>query len=504
MSHPEITLTEELARIVTYLFPTTWGCGIGHGTREGTPMWQNAADWAESEFRGMTQLGERFEQRLVAVAGTLAARPDGTLPQRFDWAELKAAYRLIHAAAPRPDDLQAVHRTRTRERAVACPGPVLFVHDTTQLDFSSHRAVADQLGPIGDGAESARGFLQHNSLAVDPTGSALLGLIHQQTFVRTAVPAGETRAARYRRPDRESAVWERGIEAVGRPPKGACWVHVGDRGADCYAAMATAVDTGAHFLIRLCQDRRATTADDSLTHLMVAARAVTPIASGTVAVASRGGRPGRTAAVVLGSVRVSIRPPHAEVRWRGRPPLGVTVVRIWEPNPPPDVEPLEWVLGTDRAGQTAADLQKYQEWYEWRWATAEEYHKVQKTGCRIEAVRFETRGRLQAAIALLSVVAVRVLALRWQRDATPDAAVEEVASAAEIAAVSGVSRRRPRTVREFVDAVAQLGGYLGRRCDGPPGWQSLWRGYQRLADIVLGLELAHARDPAQPQVVGNR
>ena len=46
------------------------------------------------------------------------------------------------------------------------------------------------------------------------------------------------------------------------------------------------------------------------------------------------------------------------------------------------------------------------------------------------------------------------------------------------------------TVKQFVDRVAGLGGFLGRKCDGAPGWQSLWRGYQRLADILLGYSCA--------------
>jgi hypothetical protein len=50
-------------------------------------------------------------------------------------------------------------------------------------------------------------------------------------------------------------------------------------------------------------------------------------------------------------------------------------------------------------------------------------------------------------------------------------------------------------VRAFVDGVAKLGGYLGRRSDGRPGWQTLWRGYQRLADMLLGIELLTAFDP---------
>ena len=127
----------------------------------------------------------------------------------------------------------------------------------------------------------------------------------------------------------------------------------------------------------------------------------------------------------------------------------------------------------------------------------EEYHKVQKTGCGIEDVRFETADRLRAAIALLSVVAVRVLALRWARDARPDDPATAVASPEELAVLAALAPDRPpvQTIRMFVDRVAGLGGYLGRKSDGPPGWRTLWRGYQRLADLVLGTTLVTARRP---------
>ncbi len=104
---------------------------------------------------------------------------------------------------------------------------------------------------------------------------------------------------------------------------------------------------------------------------------------------------------------------------------------------------------------------------------------------------------------MVQVGAVRVLQLRWVRDATPEEGAG--ASEAELQAVTRLDRRgrRTRTVREFVDAVAKLGGYQGRRSDG----QSLWWGYQRLADIVLGLELGQrpaSHNHTPPHDVGNR
>lgn len=465
-------------------------------------MRQDATEWAEAEFGGAPGLEKRLRDRLVATAAALADRPSGSLPERFDWAGLKAAYRLIDRAAADPDAIQAVHRARTVDRLRAVRGPALVIHDGTVQDYSGHPAVRDQLGPITD-APSA-GFIQHNSLAVDPGRGELLGLVCQQTFCREPKPAGERRSARYYRPDRESRVWVEGVKAAGRAPAGARWIHVGDRAADFFALFAAAGEMGSHFLVRLVQDRSATDPDGEAVRLMAAARAVAAAATGTVVVAGRGGRPGRTAAVCLGSVRLAVRPPAKEPLWRGARPIAVTVVRIWEPDPPAGVEPLEWVLGTDLADRSPEALARYQGWYEWRWPTMEEYHKVQKTGCGIERLRFETKDRLRAAIALLSVVAVRVLALRWARDGRPDEPAAAVASPEELAVLTALAPDKPpvRTVRMFVDRVAGLGGYLGRKCDGPPGWRTLWRGYQRLADLVLGASLPVARRTLGPTRCG--
>ena len=43
-------------------------------------------------------------------------------------------------------------------------------------------------------------------------------------------------------------------------------------------------------------------------------------------------------------------------------------------------------------------------------------------------------------------------------------------------------------------AIAQLGGYLNRHCDGPPGFESLWRGYARFHDMVAILRLRKAAE----------
>ena len=122
------------------------------------------------------------------------------------------------------DNLQATHRQLTHAAMAEHP-VVLILHDTCEIDFTSHTAVAD-VGPIGDGR--GRGFLQHNSLAIVPNTRHVLGLAHQQLRIRKPAPANETSGQRKRR-ERESVLWTNGITAIGRPPEGVRWVDVGDR-----------------------------------------------------------------------------------------------------------------------------------------------------------------------------------------------------------------------------------------------------------------------------------
>lgn len=54
------------------------------------------------------------------------------------------------------------------------------------------------------------------------------------------------------------------------------------------------------------------------------------------------------------------------------------------------------------------------------------------------------------------------------------------------------SREQPPLSR-YLEKIAQLGGYLARSNDSPPGNTVMWRGMRRLADMQLGFNLASER-----------
>ena len=53
----------------------------------------------------------------------------------------------------------------------------------------------------------------------------------------------------------------------------------------------------------------------------------------------------------------------------------------------------------------------------------------------------------------------------------------------------------PPTLGEFLHQVAQLGGYLGRKHDGTPGAEVMWRGLRRVFDFSLAWATYNALVP---------
>ena len=100
-----------------------------------------------------------------------------------------------------------------------------------------------------------------------------------------------------------------------------------------------------------------------------------------------------------------------------------------------------------------------------------------------------TRSRCRPILAVLSVVAVRVVQLRQVARACPLEPAATVADPLEIAVLETALGVPVPTVEAFVRGVAQLGGFLGRECDGQPGWKTIWRGYQKLLLLVEGARL---------------
>jgi hypothetical protein len=430
------------------------------------------------------QLGHRRRtRRLVQLADALLDHPEGPLTHKL---QQPPAYRALCRLANQPavthqavlhGPIQATLDTLRRRQGVS-----LLLHDTTELDFSGRTTLA-ALGQIGNGR--GQGYECHNTLAADPDTGRLLGLAHQILHTRRAVPAGEGVAAKRADPQRESRLWVRAVAALGPAPEGALWVDICDRGADTFEFLEYEVRHGRAFVVRSTHSRALELDEgDGGPHLLHdRLRTLAAAVGWEVPLSGQAGQPARTAAVQAAWTPVRLRPPHVRRGDHGRAPLALWAVRVWEPCPPAGVEPLEWVLLTAVPVRTAADLRERVAWYECR-PLIEEYHKAQKTGVGIEELRFQSQAGLEPVIALLSVVAVELVNLRvaarvpGQAERPAVAVVDPVC--VEVLSVWRYGEARPLSVREFTRALGRLGGHQGRKCDGLPGWQTLWRGWNQL------------------------
>ena len=127
--------------------------------------------------------------------------------------------------------------------------------------------------------------------------------------------------------------------------------------------------------------------------------------------------------------------------------------------------------------------------YAKRWGI-EIYHRVLKSGCRIEDRQLGTARRLENCLAIDMVVAWRIHHLTWLGRETPDMPCTVYFDDAEWKALVGFITKTPTvpadppTLRQAMIMVASLGGFLNRSSDGEPGTETIWRGLQRLDDIT--------------------
>jgi hypothetical protein len=170
----------------------------------------------------------------------------------------------------------------------------------------------------------------------------------------------------------------------------------------------------------------------------------------------------------------------------------LSVVEVREVHPPAGVkEPLHWLLLTSLPCATWAQVQRVVGCYTARW-WIEEYHKALKSGTGVEASQLERPERLEPLIAVLAVVAVRLLSAKLLARSRPQSGEAAVSFGPDLLALLEKKLEAPKdgwTNRNVIRAMARVGGFIGRKSDGEPGWQTIWRGWQRLIWMAQGANL---------------
>ena len=448
--------------------------------------------WIDAQFSQVDLGDQRRTRRLVTVANHMLAGPEQSLPkQNACWSDLKAAYRLFDNEQTTFNAVANPHWCQTRTTK---PGRYLLISDTTEVDHFSHKATTG-LGQLGRG--DGRGMLLHSCLVYNCDKELLEGSAGSLLHYRVRVPKNETRTQRLNR-IRESNVWGDLVDEVGAAPQGSQWIHVFDRGGDNFEAMCHIQLTGCDWVIRASKLNRTVVDRQGVKRsLKKTLEAAELLGSYELSLRSRPGVKARTAKIEVSVTTVKFPRPLHRSKWVkqcGIDQLTMNVVLVQEVDHPKGVTPVRWVLLTILPVQTFNDAWQVIEDYEHRWIV-EEYHKVIKSGCSMERHALRTAERLEPLIALIGVIGTRLLQLKFVGRSQKEARAATHVPASWLKCMK-LARPKVRmtglTVYDFFRELAKMGGFLGRKGDGEPGWETVWHGYRKLLSLLDGLRLANA------------
>jgi Transposase DNA-binding len=445
------------------------------------------------------RLGKRFRILLERLWGSMGQ----SIPFACqDWANTKAAYRFLANDRVGEQDILSGHFQATRERFANSDGPVLVLQDTTTFSYQRDRpeliGFTGKSGSVRDKegrrqALTVCGMLMHSSLAVTTDGVPL-GLAAVKFWTRskfkgcnalkksinpTRVPIEEKESYRWLENLRQSTT-------LFRDPN-RC-VHIGDRESDIYELFCAAHDMRTHFLVRTCVDRLAGDGEHTIADEMEEVRV-----KGLHRVQTTDQRGNVTEAVLeIKYHHLTVLPPIG--KQKRYPALNLTVIHAQEKTEPIGRKRIEWKLVTDLPVASRRDAIEKLDWYAMRWKI-ETFHKILKSGCKVEESRLRTADRLANLVSIFCILSWRVFWITMINRSMPEALPEMALTQAEIELLNHFVKDNKRSshappLSRYLFKIAQLGGYLARANDPPPGITVMWRGLRRLTDIQLGFSLA--------------
>ena len=457
--------------------------------------------WVHREFGGAKLGDHRLLQRLFDLATAFFARPTADIPQACaSLARTKAAYRFFDHERTTMKTLLEPHRNATIDRMRREP-IVLAVQDSSSLNYTTHRDMQG-IGPIGSTVDGPQGLILHSTLAFRPDGLPL-GILDVECWERDPATFGK-KHQRHNTPfeDKESYKWPRALtatrEAADRCPNTRI-VTLADREADIFEFFQEAQQQHLDLLVRAKENRAL---DEDAGKLWPYMQSLAQAGEFKLEVPRQGRRRARTARMSLRFAEMTFKPPAAK---KHLSPIRMWTVWTKEIDAPADVEPLEWMLMTTVAVTDLEGALERVQWYARSWGI-EVFHRILKSGCRIEDRQLGTADRLQACLAIDMVVAWRIHHLTCLGRTTPDVPCTVVFDQDQWKALVVFKTRKPPpdkppTLAEMNRIVAQLGGFLGRKADGKPGTETLWRGLQRMDDIAATFSSTLAAYRAKAAVI---
>jgi len=480
----------------------------------------STSDWVQREFASLELHDTRRNLRFLKCFELALNNPGQSIPQMCNsWAETKAFYRLLDQEVLTADAILNAHCESSLGRALASQEPYLLaIQDTTTLNFT-HRTALKEKGPICN--DRGLGINLHNTLLVGAESNQVHGLLGSKIFIRENDKPKQPAKVQNRIPleAKESVRWREGYQLAhschrrlcNQGPKDLIMVSVGDREADIYEVMVEAqlhCHEGMHLLVRATKDRRlhktkneaenetgGETPSQSERRLWKHISALPAAGTLRVQVPKGSGLKLREIELEVRYAKEPISVPRDRVKYdkATQTLTELTAIELREVNEPSGIH---WKLLTTLPVESLADARRAARWYSKRWKI-EVLHRVLKSGCKVEERQLQCADRQHPMIAMDLISACYLMGLCQAARTDPTQPALNWVGSEEIQTLQTYFKL-PATpveqmdVGQLVKLLARLGGHLGRKGDGPPGAEVLWRGVTKLRAITEMWEVMKA------------
>jgi Transposase Tn5 dimerisation domain/Transposase DNA-binding len=458
-------------------------------------------DFIQSEYGSVNFGDKRLNERGKLLLKRLSNKPMDSIPGSCNgWAETKAAYRFLRNDSVTAKKIIKPHRMATFQR-ISQHQLVLLVQDTTVLNYSGQKKRPD-IGPIQQ--NNVRGIFLHPMLAVSPKRECL-GIVDYEQWARKRLKnqtPKERKRINLRTPlkEKESYRWLRGYKKAARLSRAipmTKFIYIADREGDLFEVFQEAQkefkNGKADFIIRAHYDRSLLTDDTAKSSgkLKSSVKSSAPVGQIKFVASSKATKKTREVTQTIYTKKVTLKPPAGKGK-NGQNPVQTTIIIATEENPPEGEKPMEWVLLTSVPVPDLETAMKVMEWYLCRWQI-EIFFKILKSGCRVERIQLHDKQTFDPCLAMYLTIAWRILFLTTMGRAAPNMNSECLFDPIEWQTAYVIIKKKPPpktapSLQKMLAMIAELGGFLGRKCDGDPGPIVMWKGLQSLYEYIRARE----------------
>jgi Transposase DNA-binding len=463
---------------------------------------QTIRDWALEEFKSL-QLGDaRRRARLLNIASAAVDAPSGKISEMFSCPRRReGAYDFFQNPHVKASALIDASGMACVERCVGAPYVFVAV-DGSSITLTDTRLAKD-FGALGSRAKG-RGVKSMIALVIDSDGVPV-GVCDQQYWARPA-RTKRTRSKPRNRPvaEKETQRWLDAITATSeRFSKASAstrlWFVI-DREGSSWPILEASQASGHLFTIRASRDRLLRHDGNRKHRLRAELKKQAPVGSYRVHVTAAENRTQRSANVEIRvrHVTLDIRDAYTHAR---RAPLTLTAVWIREKGSVPRGEaPLDWMLLTNADAETPENVERIVFSYAQRWRI-EDFHRTWKSGrCGIEQTQLRRKDHVIKLAGILAAVAARTERLKHLARNEPKTPASVELNIYELNALIMLKREIPDRLSDVIPSavpsiadatmwIAQLGGYIRQKSNGPPGSITIGRGLKTMQVAARVLRL---------------